>query len=142
MYSVTKEFHFCAAHRLHNYSGKCQFIHGHNYKVLITLEGCVREGMVKDFGDIKSTIGKWIDDRMDHAMIISQQDEFLFQEWPRLMEKGIFGKIFTMEGKTTAENMAKVIYDEAVEQLDGINGVHVKSVDVYETDSSKARYEL
>ena len=139
MFSVTKEFEFAAAHRLHNYKGRCQFLHGHNYRVLVTLEGCIHDGMPKDFGEVKDTIGKWIDETLDHATLVCKNDEVLIDAVYK--NTIVFGKIATMEEKTTAENIAKVIYEKADEMLSGVNGVDVVAVDVYENDRSKARYE-
>jgi 6-pyruvoyltetrahydropterin/6-carboxytetrahydropterin synthase len=139
MFSVTKEFEFAAAHRLHNYKGRRQFLHGHNYRVLVTLEGCIRDGMVKDFGEVKDTIGKWIDENLDHATLVCIKDEMLTDAI--LKNPNTLGKHFAMEEKTTAENIAKVIYEKADEMLSHINGIDVVAVDVYENDRSKARYE-
>lgn len=64
---VTKIFHFEAAHHLTNYHGKCERVHGHSYKLEITVEGPVQEnGMVIDFVILKNIVGKKVIEKLDH----------------------------------------------------------------------------
>jgi 6-pyruvoyltetrahydropterin/6-carboxytetrahydropterin synthase len=79
---LTKEFHFEMAHALWNYNGSCKSIHGHSYKLFITLSGFPinntkdpRNGMVADFSEIKKWIQKPILDQLDHALLISDKEE-------------------------------------------------------------------
>ncbi len=76
---LTKEFHFEMAHALWNYDGSCKSIHGHSYKLFITLLGVPlnnnidpKNGMVADFSDIKKWVKKPILDYLDHALVISK----------------------------------------------------------------------
>lgn len=71
MLSVTKEFTFDSAHKLRDYDGKCKNLHGHTYKLLVTVYGEretleVRNGMLIDFGDLKGVVHRQVIDKLDH----------------------------------------------------------------------------
>src|SRR6185312_17415265 len=76
MFRVTKEFRFCYGHRLLNYAGKCKHLHGHNGRAVVTLEAPALDplGMVLDFTEIKRVLGTWIDDALDHRMLLHRDD--------------------------------------------------------------------
>src|SRR5438132_7826753 len=76
MYRVTREIHFCYGHRLLNYDGKCRHLHGHNGRAVIVIEaaGLDDRGMVMDFNDIKRVVSTWIDEHLDHRMILRRDD--------------------------------------------------------------------
>lgn len=68
--AVTKEFSFDAAHHLHAYDGKCMNLHGHTYRLVITVSGFVDEtGLVIDFGDLKRIYQEAIEERLDHKYL-------------------------------------------------------------------------
>ncbi len=76
---ITKEFHFEAAHALHGYDGPCKSIHGHSYKLAVTISGTPlvdkkspKKGMVMDFGDLKEIIKKNVIDPFDHSLILGK----------------------------------------------------------------------
>lgn len=67
---ITKEFTFDAAHYLTHYKGKCEKMHGHTYKMQITIEGDVKkDGMVYDFVELKKLVRKHVIDELDHAVL-------------------------------------------------------------------------
>lgn len=67
---VSREFTFDAAHFLTNYRGKCERLHGHTYKLQVTVEGHVRsDGLVIDFVLLKKIVKKRILDRLDHFLL-------------------------------------------------------------------------
>jgi 6-pyruvoyltetrahydropterin/6-carboxytetrahydropterin synthase len=68
---ITKKFSFDSAHKLINYKGKCQFLHGHTYLLNVTLKGNVdkKSGMVFDFSAIKMIVEKKVLDILDHSYI-------------------------------------------------------------------------
>ena len=70
MYSITVESDFAAAHNLRNYKGKCEKLHGHNYKVCLTVEGVSldKSGMLVDFTDLKRIL-KEVLSRFDHGYL-------------------------------------------------------------------------
>jgi 6-pyruvoyltetrahydropterin/6-carboxytetrahydropterin synthase len=76
---ITKEFTFETAHALYGYDGKCRNIHGHSYKLAVTVIGTpiddpknVKHGMVIDFGDLKKIVKEEIVDPFDHAIILNK----------------------------------------------------------------------
>ena len=106
-FRVSREIDFCYGHRLLNYDGKCRYLHGHNGRAIITIESAALDerGMVLDFSDIKRVVSGWIDDQLDHRMLLHKSDPFV----PLLQQAG--EPMFLMEQNPTAENIAKLIYD-------------------------------
>jgi 6-pyruvoyltetrahydropterin/6-carboxytetrahydropterin synthase len=131
MFRVTREIRFCYGHRLLNYDGKCRYLHGHNGRAVITLETPHLDqlGMVIDFSRIKRVVSTWINDTLDHKMILHKDDPLL----PYLRQQG--EPIFVVDVNPTAENIAKVIYDYTASQ-----GFPVVEVLLWETDDSCATY--
>src|SRR5436309_8941742 len=86
MFRVAREFKFCYGHRLLDYAGKCRHLHGHNGRAVITLEAAELDGrgMLIDFGDIKRDVQTWIDETLDHTMLLRHDDPLL----PLLQERG------------------------------------------------------
>lgn len=131
MFYVTKEIHFCYGHRLMNYAGKCRYFHGHNGKIEVELqaESLDDKGMVRDFTEIKQVLQSWVDQELDHRMILNHNDPLV----QALREAG--EPIVTMDANPTAENIAKLIFDTAKAK-----GLPVTSVTLWETPNSFARF--
>lgn len=145
MYHVTKELEFDMAHRLMDYKGACNNLHGHRYKIALSFEGEVEtlgdspeEGMVVDFGVVKRLAGDWINNNLDHATMLFQKDDTLIQTL-----KGMKLKVVVTPFQPTAENMAKYIFDELTNFFD-TNGPDLSAklfkVVVWETPTSYATY--
>ncbi len=131
MYTVTREIHFCYGHRLLNYDGKCRNLHGHNGKVEIELYSPELNslGMVRDFVEIKRIVQTWIDNELDHKMILCKHDPII----PSLDQ---FKEPYTLLNENpTAEAIAKLIYDYAVSR-----NLPVSEVRLWETPNSCASY--
>ena len=131
MFQVTREIDFCYGHRLLNYEGKCKFLHGHNGRAVITLEAesLDRRGMVLDFSDIKRVVATWIDDNLDHRMILNRQDPAV----PMLQQMG--EPMYLIDANPTAESIARLIYDFTAE-----HGFPVVDVQLWETPHCYATY--
>jgi 6-pyruvoyltetrahydropterin/6-carboxytetrahydropterin synthase len=131
MFSVTREISFCYGHRLLDYSGKCRHLHGHNGKAVITLEAASLDqmGMVMDFTRLKRVVGGWIDDTLDHRMILHRNDPVL--DYLRAQGE----PVCVVDFNPTAENVAKLIFDYAVGQ-----GFPVVEVTLWETENCCATY--
>jgi 6-pyruvoyltetrahydropterin/6-carboxytetrahydropterin synthase len=131
MFSVSREIDFCYGHRLLNYPGKCRHLHGHNGRVVIRFaeSGLDALGMVLDFGDIKRVVSQWIDDHLDHRMILHRDDPAV----PALEKLG--EPLFLIDANPTAENIAKLIFDIAAE-----HGFPVADVRLWETPHCCATY--
>jgi 6-pyruvoyltetrahydropterin/6-carboxytetrahydropterin synthase len=109
MFRVTREIDFCYGHRLLDYEGKCKHLHGHNGRAVITIESPTldRRGMVCDFSDVKAVVQGWIDENLDHRMILSRNDPAV----PFLQQLG--EPLYLIDANPTAENIAKIIFDVA-----------------------------
>jgi 6-pyruvoyltetrahydropterin/6-carboxytetrahydropterin synthase len=131
MYTITKEIHFCYGHRLLNHQGKCQHLHGHNATAVIHLESEQLDelGMVCDFSEIGGYVNQWVDQKLDHKMLLHTDDPVL----PLLQESG--EPVFVMPHNPTAENIARLIFDYVK-----AGGYPVVEVALHETDSALASY--
>ena len=124
MFEVTIEKTFSAAHFLRDYQGKCERLHGHNYKVQVTVEGdtLAFNGLLIDFKDVKQLTGQALE-KLDHY---------------HLNETPPFDKL-----NPSAENIAWHIYNEVSRSLDALHvdvPVRVAEVKVWETDIQSATY--
>jgi 6-pyruvoyltetrahydropterin/6-carboxytetrahydropterin synthase len=128
---VSREITFCYGHRLLKYDGKCRHLHGHNGKAVITLESEKLDalGMVVDFSRLKRVVGGWIEEALDHQMILHRDDPAL----PYLRSQG--EPVFVTDVNPTAENIAKLIYDYTAAQ-----GFPVVEVQLWETETCRASY--
>jgi len=131
MFTVSREIDFCYGHRLLNYAGKCRHLHGHNGRVIVSFETprLDADGMVLDFSEIKRVINGWIDENLDHRMILQKSDPAV----PVLQKLG--EPLYLMDEIPTAENIAKLIFDASVRQ-----GFPVCEVKLWETPHCFAAY--
>ena len=76
MYSITKDINFCYSHRLRVGQGRCRRLHGHNGKAEIELasESLDGKGMVMDFDEVKNRMQGWIDEELDHKLLLAKDD--------------------------------------------------------------------
>ena len=132
MFRVARHVEFCYGHRLLDYVGKCRHLHGHNGRAVITLEGSETDerGMVVDFADINRSLRTWIDEELDHRMILSEKDPLVSvlrqQDQP----------VYVLPFNPTAENIARLIFDHAKSE-----GFPVVEVSLWETPRSCATYK-
>lgn len=131
MYRVTREIDFCYGHRLLNYEGKCRYLHGHNGRAVISIEGeeLDHRGMVLDFSDIKKVVATWIDDNLDHRMLLHRDDPAV----PMLQEMG--EPMYLLDVNPTAENIAKLIFEFTRD-----HGFPITHCDLWETPHCFATY--
>jgi len=124
MFEVSVDQTFAAGHALRGYKGKCENVHGHNYRVRVTIEGDELNsiGLLVDFVDIKRMLRESID-YLDHRFV---------NELPPFDEVN-----------PSAENMAKFFYDRvhaALESESTKAAARIKEVRIWETDTSVATY--
>lgn len=131
MFRVSQEIDFCYGHRLLNYDGKCRHLHGHNGRLVIVLEAeeLDERGMLVDFGDIKRSVRTWVDNELDHRMILNRNDPII----PYL--KSINEPMYLIDWNPTAENIARLVFEYAAAQ-----GLPVREVLLWETPKSYATY--
>ncbi len=131
MYRVTTEIDFAYGHRLLDYDGKCAHPHGHNGRVEIELESETldKAHMAVDFTVVKHGVQAWVDQHIDHKMILRHDDPLL----PALADLG--EPVYVMEQNPTAEGLAELIFNVAAEQ-----GLPVVSVRFWESPTSYATF--
>jgi 6-pyruvoyltetrahydropterin/6-carboxytetrahydropterin synthase len=131
MYSVTKRIEFCYGHRLLDYDGVCKHPHGHNAIVEIEVRTPQLDArnMVCDFSDIKRVVKGWIDQELDHRMLL-RHDDPLVAALQHLGEP-----VFLVDSNPTVERIARLIFDYTSQQ-----GFPVVRVRVWETPTSFADY--
>jgi 6-pyruvoyltetrahydropterin/6-carboxytetrahydropterin synthase len=120
MFEVEITTNFSAAHRLRNYNGKCERLHGHNYRVEVTARADAprEDGLLIDFGELKSITGSVLE-KLDHAY---------------LNDVPPFDTI-----EPSAENISAHIFHEVSREL-GERGGLLYSVSVWESDTSRATF--
>jgi 6-pyruvoyltetrahydropterin/6-carboxytetrahydropterin synthase len=120
MYDLMVEADFAAAHQLRGYKGKCEALHGHNWRVQIVVSSdkLNETGIVIDFHELKE-ISREVVSSLDHSFL---NDVFPFTEI-----------------NPSSENIARWIYDSLKKKLQKKNCI-VSSVTVWENDSSSATY--
>ena len=122
MYVLTIEDHFASAHQLRGYKGKCENIHGHNWKVVLNVKGATLNdiGLLIDFNDLKVVLKK-ITNYLDHK---------------NLNEVVPFDIV-----NPSSENIAEYISKEAQKEIASIDSdIKVESVTVWESDTSRCTY--
>jgi 6-pyruvoyltetrahydropterin/6-carboxytetrahydropterin synthase len=130
MFSVSREIDFCYGHRLLRHAGKCRHLHGHSARAIITLQAELDAcGMVVDFAEIKRLVGGWIDEHLDHRMILQSVDPLV------VILKREGEPLFLTEQPPTAENLAKLIYDFTASR-----GFPIVECQLWESPQSWATY--
>ena len=121
MYEISVDYTFAAGHALRNYKGKCENVHGHNYKVRVTLAGdkLNADGLLMDFVELRAEIKRLVE-KLDHRFLndIPPFDQL----------------------NPSAENLAKYIFGE-IEPQAANQGLQVQGVTVWETDTTSATYK-
>jgi len=139
---ATKIFDWHCAHLLEGHNGLCKNVHGHTYKLEVEVEGDLifddvsSEGMVIDFSDLKSIVKTEIVDKFDHALVLNHGDSGDAELYELAVKKG--WKILRLPFRTTAENMAKWIYQTLNTQKRLTGDFRVVRIRLYETDTSYA----
>lgn len=133
MTTVTKTVRFDAAHILTNHKGLCKNLHGHTYRVDISVRGETDDGMVMDFKDLKRVAGEVVCDRFDHAFMYCTESQGE-REIAEVVERHGMRTV-ALPFRSTAENLAKMFYTELSARIEG-----VVCVKVWETSDSVAEY--
>jgi 6-pyruvoyltetrahydropterin/6-carboxytetrahydropterin synthase len=122
MFEVSVEHTFAAGHALRNYKGKCENVHGHNYRVQVVVRGETLDesGMLADFVELKRLL-RAISEPLDHVFL-NDIDPFRTEN-------------------PSAENIARYICEKMQQGLKQANPVQVAEVKVWETDIQSATYK-
>lgn len=138
MFKIAKKFSFDMAHMLDGHDGKCQNLHGHTYTLQVEIGGELhtsgaKSGMVMDYSDLKAIVKTHILDKMDHAFIYDSTSERECQVANLL--NSLNSKTFSIPTRTTAEQMAKYIFDTLCDV-----GLPVSLIRLWETPTSYCEY--
>jgi len=130
-FQVTKVIEFSYGHRLLEHQGKCRYLHGHNgmLEVDIDAEALDQMGMVIDFSHVNEVVKTWVDQNLDHRMLLCRADPL----GQSLSDAG--EPIYFMDDNPTAENIAKLIWQAARDA-----GLRVSEIRLWETSTSRATY--
>lgn len=138
---VTREFSFEMSHVLLNYDGPCRNIHGHSYRLFVTLSGTPindpdnpKNGMVIDFTELKNIVLASIVNQFDHSVVISRD----FDREKHGMTEKLFGNTVIVDYQPTCENLVA----DFAERLTGKmpSGIKLHSLKLYETAKSYAEW--
>ena len=139
---ITKQFSFETGHALYGYDGKCKNVHGHSYKLSVTVSGKpisdntnVKFGMVIDFGDLKKIVKEEIVDVFDHATVFNKNTTHV-ELAAELKNRG--HHIILVDYQPTSEMM---VIDFAKKIKDRLpSTIHLHSIKLQETDTSFAEW--
>ncbi|MBT6650240.1 MAG: 6-carboxytetrahydropterin synthase [Flavobacteriales bacterium] len=141
MIRITKEFKFEMAHALHGYDGVCANIHGHSYRLWVTVKGKRKEelghpknGMVMDFVDLKKVVKPNIVDKFDHALVLNANSPHAD------INLEAFDKVYHLDYQPTSENLVIDFANYIKAQLP--DGVSLVKVVLSETATSFAEWNF
>jgi 6-pyruvoyltetrahydropterin/6-carboxytetrahydropterin synthase len=142
MIRLTKEFSFESAHALWGYDGKCREVHGHSYRLFVTVKGepisdptSPKLGMVMDFGELKAIVAQQITDRLDHSFVMRRTAE---AESLAEVMKSQFTNVILVDYQPTCENMLQDFAARLKAALP--EGVELHSLRLHETATSYAEW--
>jgi 6-pyruvoyltetrahydropterin/6-carboxytetrahydropterin synthase len=139
---ITKQFSFETGHALYGYDGKCKNVHGHSYKLSVTVIGIpitdhlnVKFGMVIDFSDLKKIVREEIVDQFDHATVFNKNTPHV-QLAIELKNRG--HHVILVDYQPTSENMVLDFAKKIQNRLP--LGIQLHSLKLQETESSFAEW--
>ncbi|MCL6220684.1 6-pyruvoyl trahydropterin synthase family protein [Zunongwangia pacifica] len=139
---ITKQFSFETGHALYGYDGKCRNVHGHSYKLSVTVIGepitdneNVKYGMVIDFGDLKKIVKSEIVDQFDHATVFNQNTPHI-ELAKELKDRG--HHVILVDYQPTSENMVIDFAEKIKKHLP--DHIKLHSLKLQETESSFAEW--
>lgn len=139
MIRITKEFKFEMAHALHGYDGLCKNIHGHSYKLFVTVKGNMqndkgnaKDGMVLDFDVLKDIVKPEIINKYDHSLVLNANSPH------SEIDLSAFEKVFFLPYQPTSENLVSDFALKIQKKLP--EGVELHKVVLSETATSSAEW--
>ena len=141
MIRITKEFKFEMAHALYGYDGLCKNIHGHSYRLWVSIRGEVmnrrgekKDGMVMDFDILKSIVKPDIIDKYDHSLVLNAKTEHA------KIDLSAFEKVFLLPYQPTAENLVVDFAEQIKSKLP--KNIELYKVVLSETATSFAEWNV
>lgn len=139
---ITKQFSFETGHALYGYDGKCRNVHGHSYKLSVTVSGTpiddntnVKYGMVIDFSDLKKIVKEEIVDQFDHATVFNKNTPHV-ELAKELSDRG--HHVILVDYQPTSEMMVIDFADKIKKRLQ--KNINLFSLRLQETESSFAEW--
>jgi 6-pyruvoyltetrahydropterin/6-carboxytetrahydropterin synthase len=134
MVECTRKIEFDAGHRVMGHENKCKYLHGHRYVLEVTARADELDsiGRVVDFGVLKTVIKEWIDENLDHNVILHQDDKSLGS----LISGETGQKIYYLKSNPTAENIALHIKYDIIPLLFTKNSFDIVKIRLYETPNA------
>ncbi|WP_166385915.1 MULTISPECIES: 6-pyruvoyl trahydropterin synthase family protein [unclassified Polaribacter] len=139
---ITKQFSFETGHALYGYDGKCKNVHGHSYKLSVTVSGKpikdnnnVKFGMVIDFGDLKKIVNEEIVDIFDHATVFNKNTPHVDLA-KELIDRG--HHVLLVDYQPTSEMMVIDFAEKIKNRLP--KNIKLHAIKLQETDSSFAEW--
>ena len=139
---ITKQFNFETGHALYGYDGKCKNVHGHSYKLSVTVSGepikdntHVKFGMVIDFSDLKKIVNEEIVDVFDHATVFNQNTPHI--ELAKELQARDH-HVIIVDYQPTSEMMVIDFAEKIKDRLP--NNIKLHSIKLQETDTSFAEW--
>ncbi len=131
--TMTRRFEIDAGHRLQRHDGKCRNAHGHRYAFELTVGAAQLDevGRVLDFAAVKQSVGGWLDEALDHGMVLEVGDP--------LLETLVGLKVHAVPFSPTIENLVRYVAEKAVEILG--DKFSVERVVGWETPNCSATWE-
>ena len=141
MIRITKEFKFEMAHALHGYDGLCKNIHGHSYRLWVTIKGKVlkekshnKDGMVMDFDILKKLVKPNIIDKYDHSLVLNANSPHAEIDFTA------FEKVFFLPYQPTSENLVIDFANEIKRKLP--KNIELQKLILSETATSFAEWNI
>ena len=139
---ITKLFTFETGHALYGYDGKCKNVHGHSYKLAVTVIGspiteknAIKLGMVIDFGDLKKIVKEEVVDVFDHVSVFNKNTPHV--DLAKELEKRGH-QVILLDYQPTSENMVIDFADKIKKRLP--DNIKLHSLRLSETESSYAEW--
>lgn len=135
----TKRFSFDAAHRVLEHESKCKHLHGHRWDIEVTCQASHLDnlGRVIDFGQLKAVFAKWLDENLDHNIILNREDPLLNLKEDDEIWMG--KKPYILPFNPTAEHLAMHLFLVGTNLLKPFQ-VWISRIRVYETPNSYAEF--
>jgi len=138
--SLTKIFTFDTAHALENYPGKCRHIHGHTYRLYVTVTGDIRnekghpyDGIIIDFTELKKWVNDAVIQKFDHALLLREGSALAAMSFPE------WDSIYLTGYQPSCENMLLDILHKLKASIP--DHIEIKKIKLYETPTSYAEWE-
>lgn len=138
--TCSRRLEWDALHRIPGHDGPCRAFHGHRYAAEVECSGTVAaDGMIVDFGLVKSLVGSWIDQHWDHTALLWSEDSEPAATAIRLANESYGRPAYLLQAPPTAEHIAAELARVSQELLDP-HEILVASVRVFETPNCSATW--